>query len=1425
MKIIKQFLTTGLLLILLVGCNSSEPVDIPETENVSVVKVESESVSSEVSSATSTPSSVADSSTGSKREASIVAAPTPTPKSIISKRVVEKVKEAPAAVQKTPVTTPTVTTTVSQTPSASDSKTESTPDASSSLQTSDLTVDSSGSGRNHLASVEDELVLSPPESTAITIDHDAAAGNVLVSAGEGTVPPNASVLVANMELGNVAVVEADSKGAFGITIPAHAGTHLLVKQDSTKAGYSAIKSGTEEVISSEQIGSPGIVLRVPIVPSAAEPSGYSIAGGARVTNDAPPWLFEGNLSDIAFQPEGTFNVTGQIKVLTDFQPLDEISLSLSGQMLGDEKGYQIGPSGDFVSTILTPTGLPIERGSQKESLNIFEENCDTGNLGWREDNGAMIADLSCEVQVASDTPTGTYVMWLTFNTPDWIREALQDSFSEDQLKLGNPLGQGNSVALATVTVGEPVALRLTPTLFADLLQEGTRGGVLAREDVNRLGIGSRIITHHNPIIPRLDPYGDPWRHRLSPYLPLMGITDRAPPAIPLVAFDFSNSELMITVERPDGKTDVLGPGLFAAYGVKSGTTPEGHQIAGGGGHIGEIPQLLGQGDMFKYQFPLDGDYVVHVAGYIADENGRILDVTGTFDLIVANSLDIETALLPGTPFEVDDSLPVGLQVYPGVPADVTFTVTHIGPDNAITEKEYTGTANADGWWDGEGQSFPFTTAGEYLLEAQARYPDSEERLWAGRVKYGGVIATSDGPIIAHGLRGHDNLDYIPPPWGFGIDFSADGHLQFPYFTGDILWGMEGPENRGDLTGLDHFHSSGPGDSVNVGLSMQVLEAEHSLVERALKQVKENASDQYVELLKAGQLPLITMPEEDDPLNCGNRCARGPGGSKGIRAEELSLLAYSYASVQRPGVRVREMIQGEGASSAYWRFTDAYHLQSGNGREGDLPGDFKFMYGGTVIRDIEARDGVFAIYGSGWVLTDDDDPMGSRFMPPFQGNAGGPTGGPLFTVHGREVDMFFVPLGVRPGAVLEVGNIFRMAGPIMPTLPSRVEYTVTAPDGTVRSFDGRGNAVGYFYDPQDDFELDQPGLWTVDLSVTHDGMTSAGPVTKPYPKGGPLTPDGGTFTFVVKDSDTLALNLSTNLTMISPTHWYKGGNSSASFAALLPQDWTGTSGHLTVTMPGIVLVDENIDVENGSITWELYSEDMNQLADNFDTGILADTITVTYHLKDLTGRIAAGTIVTHGNRVPRFLSSGSDTPSSLKSLATDQTDCLANETQLFNSNFENGTPGWEFSDQQAWSVIQTDDSNTPALRGEGHVHAFAGENWGEVVWRMLVKIINGNVHLNFHAKDGNRYLVSFSENGTHVMRGGIAFGASGISHTPGEWHVVEIGLQKGVFYVAVDGYLEIEKMEPDPLPPGGIWLEVLDESEILFDEIRVCKPGD
>jgi hypothetical protein len=1214
-------------------------------------------------------------------------------------------------------------------------------------------------------------------------------------------------MVANLELGGFTLVVADSSGAFEASVPARPGTHVLVKQDTT--GQQINLSMRDEVdgqLINEGPKSPGVILSIP-VPETRD--GYSFAGGERVPGKKTVWVVEGSVSKIALQDGDRTTIDGKLSILTGThvigdQILDDIRYSLTGQIIGDGNGLPMGPGGTFASNILTPTGLPILTGMNNGDF--FNKDCDGSSLNWRQEKNQLVSDFSCEMNIDTygGTPEGTYILWLAVHFPENIPDVNEDG---NLLNLGHRgAGAQNMVALATITVGSPKPVRLATTLFADLLQEGTRGGIWSRENESQFGIGPLTITNHDPVIPRLDPYGDSLSHRLDPYAPLLGMVDRITPAVPFIEFDFSNSELQIDVERPDGKVDVLGPAPLGAYGVRTPVLPGNRPIAGGGGHIVEIPQLLGLGDEFVYEFPLDGDYTLKLSGHIDDINGYTFEIGGSYDVAVANSLDIETMLLPGTPFEAGDSLPVGLHVYPGVPAEVDFTVTHVGEDNAVTLQQYKGVANESGYWDGEGEYFTFENAGEYKIDVEARYTSEDGGLWVGRLVYGSAIATPDGPIIAHGRRGPDDIRSISPPWGFGSDFEPGGHHQFPFFTGDILWGIEGSDpNREEM---------GPGDSVNTLLSFEALDTKHPLVARAIKQVPpDNVGGDISSYVKAGQIPLATFVE----LN--------PDGSdkslsQGFRPEQLNLRAYSYTSAQRPGVRVRELIQGNDVGIAYWRFNDAYHMQSGNGQGGDLPGDFKFLYGATVIRDIELKEGIFAIYGSGWVLARDDDPMGSRFMPPFQGNAGGPNGGPLFNVHGRDIDMFFLPLGIRSGSVLGIGDIFRMAGPIMPTLPSKVEYEVTAPDGAKRTFKGRANAVGYYYVPSDDFKLDQPGLWTVELAVTHDGMTSAGSVQEPYPNGGPLTPDGRTFTFVVTDSDTHLLDMVTDLTRRNPLLWYGNTIQNARFEAPLPQGWTGETAHLTVTMPGIVLAEKDLLIEDGVIKWSLKPEEMNRLAENFDyDSELADTITVTYYAEEQSGRQAAGTIVTHGARVPLGLSYP---PSD--HWPTGQTNCLQSETELFASDFERGTEHWSFSNEKAWSVVQVDGSK--ALRGVGHVHAYAGESWDEVAWRMRVKLLTGSIHLNFHDKDPLRYLIRFGQDGTVFTRStdspsDVTIGTN-VLHSLNKWHVVEISLFEKVLRIGIDGVLEIEQPDTNPLPPGGIWLEVLPDSEVLFDDIRICE---
>ena len=1248
-------------------------------------------------------------------------------------------------------------------------------------------IETSGANWNPLSVVENTRVHSPPDASQIKLEYDQVEENVRIIANRGAVSSGASVMIANLELGVVELLRADSSGAFEANVSATNGTHILIKQDVTGDQIN-LDNGPEQLLN-EGSDSPGIILSVPV---GETENAYSFGGGGRGPGDGYVWIVEGNISKIEFESNDNATIGGEISILTDSSILpNEIGYNIMGQMIADENGLQVGPGNLFFSNIFTGTGLPIVPGSQNS--NFFNDNCGQKQLDWKQVKEKSVSSFECEMNIdtpwlKTGSPIGTYIIWFNVHFP----EKMNDIENDEKLLVFGRMGPQNMVAVAIVTVGSPKPMKLMTTLLADHLQEGARGGILSREDVTKTGISSLTITHHNPVIPRVDPYGDSYRYRLDPYAPLLGVTDRAPAAVPFIEFDFANSQIEIDVKRPDGDTDIIGPIALSAYGVKTPILPGNNSISGGGGHIGEIPQLLGFENGLAYKFPLDGDYVLKLSGYVSDRNGYKFEINGTYDLTVANSLDIETELLPGTPFEIGNHLPIGLHIYPKVPANINFTVTHVDDANVVSLHEYEGVANGFGYWDGDGKFFSFQQSGEYKIHVEAQHFDKDGRLWVGRMVYGGVIATEDAPIIVHGIRGPDDFESIPPPWGFGSDFESGGHHQFPFFTGDILWGIEDAEPNREAEDM------GPGDSVITGLSFQALN-EHPLVIRAINQANQvvGGSVDIDELKEAGEIPLTTITELDQ--------------------DNIGVTAYSYNSAQRPGVRVRETIQRGDVGKSYWRFNDAYHMQSGNSpHEGDRPGEFKFLYGGAVIRDEKLKEGVFGIYGSGWVLLNRNDPQGSRFMPPFQGNAGGPNGGPLFNIHGRDIDMFFVPLGVRPGAILETGDIFKMAGPVMPTLNSRVHYTVISPDGTSRVFEDIANSVGYYYNPSHDFPVDKPGLWTVELSVMHDGMTSAGPVQEPYPTGGPLTPDGRTFTFVVIDEKTHILNIGSDLVKTKSSNWY-GGIRQARFGSVVPEKLDSSTVQIIVSIPGIVLLNKELVVENGMVDWLLNGRELNQLVGAFDPD-LSDTITVTYYVGDKKGNHAAGSITTHGARVPI----GTDLPPNQREsrLPTGQTSCLATEKVLFADDFESGSQKWEFSDESAWTII--DDGGSGVLRGFGHVHAFAGDKWEEVVWRMRLKLTKESAtHLNFHASDGKRYLISFSKHGTHIIVDDSMFASSSINHSLGDWHIVEISRIDSVLRVAVDDVLEIEGTDPNPLPPGRIWFEVLDESEVLFDDVNVC----
>ena len=487
-------------------------------------------------------------------------------------------------------------------------------------------------------------------------------------------------------------------------------------------------------------------------------------------------------------------------------------------------------------------------------------------------------------------------------------------------------------------------------------------------------------------------------------------------------------------------------------------------------------------------------------------------------------------------------------------AEVEVWLQHIPHSdiNQLQERVIRGRTNRFGYFQPAGNSVVFEQPGEYRVDITATGRDEQGQLWMGSRTWGGVVAPVDPLIVAHGRRGIDNQETIGPQWftrdQLGLPF-GNSHVPFPFQSGDVQW----LENSDSAIPLVTFHD--PSRQLTALLRQR----------RDRLWVNLQAPGSFAERVVVGEAPLFSSrPDEIDPF---------------LDPTKVDLWAYSYRSVQRPLVRVREEISEDAILSPYWRFDDRYADQIGVGAHGDLPGEFKFQYGAAVLHGSALDQAHYATYGSLFVLVPDDDPDGTRTFPPFQGNGGGPSGGPLFTLKGEDIDLFIHLTGVRPGSVLEVGNTFALVGSIGPTLPAKVAYTVTAPDGRKRTFSGQANSIGYYYEPEDNFIVDQPGRYTVDLQVTYDGRTSAGQVTEPFPQGHVLGTARGRFAVYVVSphSAPLEVDMPQNDFLTAPADF--------TVTATPPTGVRLTAGHMTALIPGVVLEDGPLPVEENGLTYD------------------------------------------------------------------------------------------------------------------------------------------------------------------------------------------------------------------------------------------------
>ena len=993
----------------------------------------------------------------------------------------------------------------------------------------------------------------PPKAVSISITSPTAAGEVTVSGAVGSVAPQSTVVAITLDTGHFTTAEATDDGSFTATLFAPAGTSVLIKADPVGASVAQflrkISNGTS-LNSPELSALPGTILRV------ADPPGAGIPIGSAGRTDGvslPAWTFHGSINTHTLIPGDSLQVRGTVRVDSPaLQGVDALQVETDFQLerLSDTDGSSLLRGNNCVSTFLTPTGLPIE-GEARRDDGLFQS---------REVPLVKTASVQVEAEVdltlplPPDLPAGYYRPFLRLFFPDMPRE------HSSRGSVTGFITTAFDARLPIIQVGSPAPPHLYWPLLLDTLSNGSRG-VVAVEDADRFGVSSRILTSSEAfVIPRLEAAsGQPLTYRLEPFVPTVSLfcsSSGGLPPSPRIPFRFPSGRLTVTIRQPDGTERILGPAPFVQSRSKSLVSEEGFPLDEGGGHIDDVYQLSTMDPRFDVTFAQDGLHIITVEGSIDDIWGNTWTGGGTYEVHVGRVLALDTAVLPGTHFEVGDGFNPGLVVSPPLTAEVEVRLQHVPHSdiNQLQERIIRGRTNRFGYFQPAGNSVVFEQPGEYRVDITATGRDAQGQLWMGSRTWGGVVAPVNPTIVAHGRRGTDAQETIGPQWFFFDQLSQEGkpefgavHIPFPFQSGDVTW----VEERESSLPLVTFHDP----------SRQITDL---LKQRGDLVLLEDGPGSFAERVVVGETPLFSSrPDGDDPH---------------LDPTKVDLWGYSYRSSQRPLVRVREEIAEDRISSAYWRFDDRYANQIGVGAHGDLPGEFKFQYGAAVLHGSALDQAHYAIYGSLFVLLPENDPDGTRTFPPFQGNGGGPSGGPLFTLKGEEIDLFIHLTGVRPGSVLETGNTFALVGAIGPTLPARVTYTVTAPDGSRRAFAGQANEIGYYYEPEDNFIVDQPGRYTVDLQVTYDGSTSAGQVTAPFPQGHVLGTARGRFSVYVVSSHSppLAVDL--------PRHDFLTAPADFTVTASAPSGLTLTDGHMTALIPGVVLEDGSLTVGNNGLTY-------------------------------------------------------------------------------------------------------------------------------------------------------------------------------------------------------------------------------------------------
>lgn len=160
------------------------------------------------------------------------------------------------------------------------------------------------------------------------------------------------------------------------------------------------------------------------------------------------------------------------------------------------------------------------------------------------------------------------------------------------------------------------------------------------------------------------------------------------------------------------------------------------------------------------------------------------------------------------------------------------------------------------------------------------------------------------------------------------------------------------------------------------------------------------------------------------------------------------------------------------------------------------------------------------------------------------------------------------------------------------------------------------------------------------------------------------------------------------------------------------------------------------------------------------------------------------------------------------------------------DFEDGNAdGWDL--ESGWSTTQ--ENGNYILQGVGHNWALTGsDSWTDYAFESKVKLVEGQVHVNYRRSNAGRYFIGVSEGTLSLSR--TTFGKEESVHTQlksvnmafakNKWYTIKIIGKGNNIKVYVDNVLKINYTDDEPLLNGKIAFESLPDSKIYIDDIAV-----